>query len=97
MKNEAQANVAIMRRMEPLIQSLLEVSGTEDEWVWTCSDQIKLMTLPLYNVINMAPATVTIVPITFAWHLTFFMSTISILYIYFWYKPHQTSTSVSHS
>jgi hypothetical protein len=82
MKNEAQANVAMIRRMEPLIQSLLEVSGTEDEWVWTCSDQIKLMTLPLYNVINMAPATVTIVPITFAWHLTFFMSTISILYIF---------------
>jgi len=85
MKNDAQASVAMMRRMEPISQSLSAdpvVAVAEDVWVLTCLDHIKLIAWPLYNVMNMAPATVTMVPITFAWHLTFFMSTISILYVF---------------
>ena len=36
---------------------------------------------PWYKVINKAPATVTIVPTSFAWHLNFFRSSFSILFI----------------
>lgn len=36
---------------------------------------------PWYKVINKAPATVTIVPASFAWHLNFFRFSFSILFI----------------
>lgn len=82
MKKEAHAKVAMMRKMEPLTQSLPVapvVLVTKDRRGWMCFDQTISMIGPLYSVINMAPDTVTIVPITFAWHLTSFMFIFSIL------------------
>lgn len=68
--------------MEPLTQSLSVASAGMSEALWwalTFIDYKKFIELPLYSVINIAPPTVTTVPTTFAWHLTFFMSSLSVL------------------
>ena len=83
-KRDAQARVAMIRRMEPMNQSLSEyvvvyVALLICPWWGACLVQTISTLGPLYKVINMVPATVTNVPTTLAWHLTFFMLIFSIL------------------
>lgn len=90
MKSEAQARVAMMTNREPRNHSLPDGStaaaaaGASAPWpCGACTWLVHAICIsgPLYSVIIIAPATVTSVPATFAWHLTFFRSTFSILKI----------------
>ena len=86
MKSEAQARVAMMTKSEPRNHSrpLGSMAATGASAACPCACAWLLLHAifirgPLYSVIIIAPATVTSVPATFAWHLTFFRSTFSIL------------------
>jgi hypothetical protein len=88
MKSEAQARVAMMTKRDPRNHSLplgstmaaTGASAPPCTWLLRLLHAI-FISGPLYSVIIIAPATVTSVPATFAWHLTFFRSTFSILKI----------------
>jgi len=83
-KREAQARVAIIRKMHPKNQSLSSdpVVVVPLALFWGCFAQTISTIGPLYKVISIAPATVTNVPTIFAMHLTCFMSIFSILLTY---------------
>lgn len=72
----------MMTKIDPMNQSLSVevVPEPTDLEVCMCLVHTISMMGPLYKVITIAPATVTIVPTTFAWHLTLFMSIFSILF-----------------
>lgn len=82
-KRPAQARVAMITNMEPLNQSLSllpeEPSVPLDLLGLMCLDHTISTMGPLYKVISIAPATVTMVPSIFAWHLIFFTFRCSIL------------------
>jgi hypothetical protein len=83
MKREAHARVAMIKNIEPKNQVRFDASsaaaGASVVCVCECLVHIISMIGPLYNVIIIAPATVTTVPTNLAWHLILLMSNFSIL------------------